>query len=96
MYISAHSLRKNVTAFQMFFLMEGDCNTEKANEIMNRINRPTKLAEYLHLKFLNDENTKGVNFINLMMNFDAIEDNGVNKMKEVLDALKELGKVVKE
>jgi hypothetical protein len=54
--VCANLLGKNNLVYKMFMLSETNYNIDKANELMKSLDRPSKVAEYIHLKFYDNEN----------------------------------------
>jgi hypothetical protein len=56
-YIVAQTLAKSSSSMTLFVASEANYDRSKIFELIDKLNKPTKLAEYLHIKF-DDEKDK--------------------------------------
>jgi hypothetical protein len=77
---TAQKLRNNVAGFAMFILTEVNYNLEDADKLADRLDKPSKIAEYLHIKF--DENEDGLD--TLYLTLDGLEDYENHHMLKVM------------
>jgi hypothetical protein len=53
--VCGNLLTENGPTYQMFILSETGFDIDKANELLKKLDRPSKVAEYIHLKFYDNE-----------------------------------------